>query len=119
MIPQLIILWYSENILIWVGQPELAAKYAGIYIRYIIPGLWFYAQVDLLRRFLASQGEFHLIMRTEMITSILHPIWLYIMVHIYELKLEGVAIATCITFTLKFLLPFLYVCVKQDIVKEN
>ena len=52
LIPIIVLLSCSEKILIAIGQDETVAQYASTYIIPMIPGMYFFGQYDLMRRFL-------------------------------------------------------------------
>lgn len=119
MIPQSVILWYSENILIGLGLPEVTSRYAATFIRILLPSLWFECQRDLMRRFLASQKEFKLMLHSQIISSALHPCWMYLTVKILSLGFEGVALANSLTISTNFLLPVLAILYDPSWVQEG
>ena len=51
-IPLIIILSFSKQILVYIGQDQTVAEYAQSYITPMILGMYFYAHFDLTRRFL-------------------------------------------------------------------
>ena len=67
-IPQAIINYYATDILLYLGQPEESAYYAGIFTRIMIPGLWFFSQSELLLRFLTAQGVLHIVVNAQILT---------------------------------------------------
>ncbi|CAI2365320.1 unnamed protein product [Moneuplotes crassus] len=118
-IPQAILLYFITPVLIAVGQPVRSAEIAGIFVKILIPGVWGYCQTELLRRFLGTQGEFYIVTNFQIFNCIMHPLWLYLFVHALDLSVNGVAIATSITYFMNYLLPLVYVTLKKDSVKKN
>jgi len=55
-IPTSILLLNCKSILIGLGQHEMTSHYALLYIQTILPGLFFQAQFDAVRRFLNSMN---------------------------------------------------------------
>ena len=102
-------LWHSAEILKGLGQPVEAAEYAGIYIRYFLPGAFMYCQIECLRRFLVAQGVFDFVPKIQIFTTILHPLWLYLFVHILDWSIEGVALASTVTHSLNFFIAYIWV----------
>ena len=82
-----VILYFMADILIFIGEPVKASEYAGTYIRANLPGIWAYCQTELLRRFLCSQGEFHLVLKIQLVTTVLHPLWVYLFVGVFNLDI--------------------------------
>lgn len=93
-IPQAILLYNAKEVLIWLGQPEVSAEYAGIYLRIIVPGMYLFCQTELLRRFLSTQGIFYLILNVQILTTILHTGWLYLFVNYLDWDIQGIAVAS-------------------------
>ena len=114
-----VVLYYSADILIFIGEPVNASEYAGIYIRTNLPGIWAYCQTELLRRFLWSQGEFNLVLKIQIVTTVLHPLWVYIFVGPLNLDIVGIAVATCITYILNFVIGTVYITLNKSVVKEG
>lgn len=118
-IPQAILLFFSTPILMAVGMPEVSAIHAGTYIKIMIPGCWGYCQAELLRRYLGTQGAFHIVVYAQILNCILHPFWLYFFVFVLDLSMEGVAFGTSITYFMNYLVPIIYVSFNKSILKEN
>ncbi|CAI2366796.1 unnamed protein product [Moneuplotes crassus] len=119
MIPQGIVLWNCEAILVYFGLPELSAKYAAIYIRILLPSLWCECQRDLLRKFLSCQKEFKLILYSQIISSVLHPLWLFLTIYVCGLRFEGVAIANSLVVFSNFFIPFMIIYFDRSWVQEE
>jgi hypothetical protein len=51
------ILWNAERILIMLGQPRTVSQYAGVFVRYILPGIPFNFAYELLRKVSQSRNE--------------------------------------------------------------
>lgn len=93
-IPQAILLFYSAPILKAIGQPETSAEQAGTFIKILIPGVWGFCQTETLRRFLGTQGVFHIVPNCQIFNMLLHPLWLYLFVSVLDMSISGVALAT-------------------------
>ena len=78
-----------------------------------------FCQVECLRRFLIAQDVLHLIPNIQIVTTILHPLWLYIFVYIFDLSLEGVAIASTITNTLNLVTAYIIIEFKQSMLRDG
>ena len=48
-IPMMIILWFSEKILLAIGQDRMAADYGAVYARLLIPGMFFLLHFDAIK----------------------------------------------------------------------
>ncbi|CAI2367369.1 unnamed protein product [Moneuplotes crassus] len=118
-IPQAIALYYSEDILIFLKQPPASSHYAGIYSSIMIPGLWMLCQTELLRRFLTTQGVLYIVVNSQILSCILHPLWVYFFVYYFDYSLEGVAYATNMTYLINFIIPILYITKNKDLLKKD
>ncbi|CAI2366216.1 unnamed protein product [Moneuplotes crassus] len=116
---QAIILFFSEDLLVLCGQPKMAAKIAGDFIIKMIPGVWIVCQTELLRRFLTSQGVLYIVVNSQILSCILHTIWLYLFIDVYGFGLDGVVYATTITYVLSFILPVLYITFYKEVLKPQ
>ncbi|CAI2363663.1 unnamed protein product [Moneuplotes crassus] len=116
---QAVFLLFSTPLLVMLGQPPASAEYAGLYIKILIPGIWFFCQTELLRRFLGAQGAFYIVTNSQIFNCMLHPLWLYLLVFFFDFSVRGVAWATCITYFLNFFVPVMYITFNRKAVKEG
>ena len=58
-IPQVILLCFSEDLFILIGQPEESAKVASKYLMICLPGLFFNTQFEWIRRYLLAIGVYY------------------------------------------------------------
>ena len=113
------ILYFAPDILALFGSSPLIAQYAGTYIRYNLLGVWAFCQTELLRRFLSSQRAYNLILYVQIVTTVIHPIWLYVFYNMFKLGIEGISIATCITYSLNFFVCYFYITYNKSYVRED
>ena len=73
----------------------------------------------MLRRYLGTQGAFHIVTNAQIINCFLHILWLYLLVFYFDFGYEGVAYSTNITFFLNFILPCIYIRVNKSAIREN
>ena len=99
-----------------LGQPEISAQYASQYLILLLPGLWWMSQFELTRWFLTTQGVYNIIVVIQAITFISHLVWLYIFTNAVELEIAGIAISTCITYWLNFVILTLYITFNKGVV---
>ena len=52
-----IILWNASSILIALGQPEAVSQLAGVFVRYLLPGIPFNFAYELIRKVSQSRNE--------------------------------------------------------------
>lgn len=118
-IPQAILLYFATPLLMATGQPEQSSIVAGEYIKICLPGIWAYWQTELLRRFLGTQGIFHLVMNFQILNWFLHVIWVFLFVYGLDLSYKGVFYASLVTFMLNYFLPMLYITYNKSCIRDN
>jgi len=118
-IPQAILLLYASDILLAVGQPVRSAQYAGQYLTTCIVGIWCHAQTECLRRFLGTQGVFHIVMNSQLVNSAFHSLWIFLFVYVFDLSFQGIALASCLTYILNFVVPIVWIRFNKSSVKEG
>ena len=106
---QLIVFINIESILVFIGQSEETSKYAAMFIKAYLPGIYAYSNVELLRRYLSTQGVYTILTVVQMITFVTHILLLHLFVNVYDLNLYGVAIAANITYSLQFIICSVYI----------
>lgn len=102
LLPFLIVIFYTEPILNFVGIDPLATAHTGSFVRLQIPFLFVYIQFDITKRFLSAQNKFIIPTTVTIVTTVCHFIWDYIFIFYFGFGLNGVAIANGITWTLDF-----------------
>lgn len=63
---------FAESILLSLGQDAAVSHLAHGYIQMFVPGLFFYGQFDLLKRFLAAMRVTFLPMLAQVVATCLH-----------------------------------------------
>ena len=58
-IPQFIIFFFSEDLFVFIGQPEESANVAWKYLMTWLPGLFFNIQFEWIRRYLLAMGVYY------------------------------------------------------------
>ncbi|XP_077230263.1 protein DETOXIFICATION 18-like [Tasmannia lanceolata] len=104
-----VVWFYSESILIFLHQDAEIAKMAGLFLRYLIPGVFAYGFLQCILRFLQTQNVVIPLVIVSLITFIVHVGITYLMVHHTSLGFKGAAIAASISFWISFILMALYV----------
>ena len=118
-IPQVIFLLFADDILLFFGQPIESSRLAGEYIIAYLPGMWAYSATEILRRFLASQGVFDLMVKVQVVTLIIHVGVCHLFVNILEMNIVGIAYAIAINHNLTFILWVGWITYNKSIVKEG
>ncbi|XP_010923842.1 protein DETOXIFICATION 18 [Elaeis guineensis] len=104
------ILWYcSETLLIWLHQEPEVSKMAGLYLRYLIPGLFAYGYLQCIMRFLQTQTVVMPLVVCSVLPLIFHVGITYLLIHVLGLGFKGTSLAGSISLWLSFLMLALYV----------
>lgn len=115
-VPQLIILTFSSEILILLGQDESSAEAAQQYITILLPGMFAMAQFETFRRYLQAIGNFELATYTQCSSMILHFIMSYILIFVCDLGVKGSAISTSITYWINLIVVILYLSYREGVI---
>lgn len=107
-LPLVLLLSYSFEILVAIGQDQSVARYAQEYIWPMIPAMYFLGLFDLSRRFLTclqfSQGP----MFAQIASSVFHLVLCIFWVRPSGLGVRGLGLATMITYISMWLLSEVY-----------
>jgi MATE family multidrug resistance protein len=118
-IPQAIILYFAATPLIWIDQPEVSANYAQDYTRWFLPGIIALTHIELISRFLASQGVFYLVLKVQVAAMFYHLAVCYILTHVFDYQLVGIALANSITHISTLIFLVFYITFSKDVVKKD
>lgn len=94
------------SILIAFGHRAEVASLAGEYVRGSLIGIIFFYYGDACRRFIMSQGILITPIFAVLITSLLHPIWVYFFYIYLDLKAMGQGLANSVSNIIIFILMF-------------
>jgi MATE family multidrug resistance protein len=104
------IMWfYTEPILILLHQDTNIAKTAGLYMRFLIPGLFAYGFLQNILRFLQTQSVVVPIVAFSLIPLVIHIGIAYALVHWTGLGFKGASLATSISLWLSLIILAMYV----------
>ncbi|GAB4846439.1 Protein DETOXIFICATION 18 [Ancistrocladus abbreviatus] len=104
-----IIWWYSEPILIFLHQSSDIAKAASVYMKYFLPGLFAYAFLQNILRFLQTQSVVLPLALCSLLPLALHFGIVYGLVHLIGLGYKGAPLAAGITLWISALMLASYV----------
>ena len=104
-----IIWFYTEPILILLHQDTNIAKTAGLYMRFLIPGLFAYGFLQNILRFLQTQSVVKPIVAFSLIPLVIHTGIAYALVHWTGLGFKGASLATSISLWLSLIILVMYV----------
>ena len=96
-VPVAIILSFTESILLTMGQDPEVCRFAGMYVRYYLPGLLLQMLNDAQVRFLNCLGKTMIPLLAQGIGVVLHLFWMWYLVIHLDIGLKGIAIAEIIT----------------------
>lgn len=101
--------WFSGSILILLHQDPSIAKAAGLYLRFLIPGLFAYGLLQNLLRFLQTQSVVFPLVLCSALPLILHIGISYSLTHWTHFPFTGAALATSISYWISVMTLTLYV----------
>lgn len=104
------ILWfYSENVLVLLHQEPEIAKMAGLYLRYLIPGLFAFGFLQSILRFLQTQSVVIPLVICSLLPFLIHLGMAYALVYHTSLSFRGAALAASISLWVSLIMLALYV----------
>lgn len=109
-----IIWWFTEPIFILLHQDPQISKYAALYIKFLIPGLFAYGFLHNILRFLQTQSVVMPLVFFSVIPLALHVLVAYGLVHWTTLGFRGAPLAASISIWISMLMLAMYVmCAKK------
>ncbi|KAI8981408.1 mate-domain-containing protein [Pilobolus umbonatus] len=112
-IPIATIWWHAESLLLSLNQDPELARFAGLFLRYLIPGAPAYIAFEATKRYLQAQGIMHASTYSMLITAPINFVLNYMLVYTFNMGFIGAPIATSFSYWLMFMLLLLYIkCVK-------
>ncbi|KAL5070441.1 hypothetical protein RYX36_021328 [Vicia faba] len=108
-IPLSFIWFYTSNILIAFGQNLEISSQAGIFNRWMIPGLFAYAIIQCLNRFLQTQNNVFPMLITSGITALVHVVFCWVFVFECELGIKGAALAISLSYWVNVIMLVIYI----------
>lgn len=116
-IPLALIWYYTSTILIALGQDHEISTEAGVFNRWMIPGLFAYGLLQCLNRFLQTQNNVIPMLISSGITAFLHVPVCWVLVFKIGFGIKGAALAISISNWVNVILLAIYIkfspaCVK-------
>ncbi|XP_061351425.1 protein DETOXIFICATION 16-like [Gastrolobium bilobum] len=108
-IPLSLIWFYTSNLLIAMGQDHEISTEAGIFNRWMIPGLFAYGLLQCLNRFLQTQNNVFPMLISSGITTSVHIVFCWVFVFEYELGSKGAALAISMSYWINVFLLLIYI----------
>ncbi|KAL7129525.1 hypothetical protein ABFS83_13G072800 [Erythranthe nasuta] len=109
--------WYSDIILTLLHQDRQIAKAAGLYLKYLIPGLFAHGLLQNILRFLQTQSVVMPLVVCSFVPLALHVGIAYTLVHRTPLAYRGAPLAASISLWLSLFMLVLYVFKAKKIEK--
>ncbi|KAJ3670496.1 hypothetical protein LUZ60_010820 [Juncus effusus] len=104
------ILWfYSENVLLFLHQKPEVAHLSGLYLKYLIPGLFANGYLQCLLRFLQTQSVVLPLVVCSLVPLLLHILVTYLLVHVAGLGFVGTSISASVSLWVSLLMLVWYV----------
>ncbi|CAI9088690.1 OLC1v1023095C2 [Oldenlandia corymbosa var. corymbosa] len=104
-----ILWWFSDTILIFLHQDPQIAKHAGLYLKFLIPGLFAYGILQNILRFLQTQSVVAPLVVCSVLPLIIHIGITYVLVKCTALGFRGAALAASISLWISVLMLGCYV----------
>ncbi|CAN4117663.1 unnamed protein product [Withania somnifera] len=101
--------WYSDRILILLHQEPEIAREAGVFLKFLIPGLFAYAFLQNIVRFLQAQSIILPLASFAVASLVVHIGIAYALIHWTNLGFRGAPLAASISFWISFVTLSLYV----------
>lgn len=113
-------LWFfSEPIMVYLGQQPSIARDASIFMRALIPGLWAMAFSACIQNWLYSMAKTKALAWITLTLALLHPLTCYCYIVVFKLGFIGAAMAASTTKILEFLFLLLYLNVFSTVLKDT
>ncbi|KAL8032102.1 hypothetical protein ABFX02_13G072600 [Erythranthe guttata] len=109
--------WYSDVILILLHQDHEIAKAAGLYLKYLIPGIFAVGLFQNVLRFLQTQSVVMPLVVCSFVPLVLHVGIAYALVHRTPLAYRGAPLAASISLWLSTFMLLIYVFKAKKIEK--
>jgi MATE family multidrug resistance protein len=103
----------SKTVLLMIGQEETVSQYASNFCYSMLPSLFFALQYNTSLRYLQAMNIFKPGMYITFCTVLLHPVWCYLFIDIFDFNVIGAGISMSITQLLNWISVQLYIHIKN------
>jgi MATE family multidrug resistance protein len=92
-----IIFWNIDSIFLGLGFDPLICHYARLFLLYKSPYLYFYSIFDATKKLLFNTKHSTYPMYVQVCTTIVHPLWCYLFVDVFEMGIIGPPLAQSVS----------------------
>jgi MATE family multidrug resistance protein len=114
-LPLVIIAYQIESVLLYFAQEPEVAFYTQIFIKAYLPAMYFRGINMCQVHFLNNLGKTRVPMMAQMLGSLLHPVWCYILVSHLKMSILGIGIAGVLTNAVVLVFNFVYTFWLEDL----
>ncbi|GAA5804461.1 hypothetical protein HPULCUR_009955 [Helicostylum pulchrum] len=107
-IPIACVWWNATSIMLYFDQDPELAGFAGLFLRYLLPGAPAYIAFEATKRYLQAQGIMHASTYSMMVTAPLNFVLNYAFVYTFGMGFIGAPLATSFSYWIMFLLLIAY-----------
>ncbi|XP_010272489.1 PREDICTED: protein DETOXIFICATION 18-like [Nelumbo nucifera] len=101
--------FYSKPILVFLHQEHQIAQMAGLYMKYLIPGLFSFGFLQCVIRFFQTQYVVTPLVVCSLVPLFIHVGLAYVLVHLTPLGFRGVPLSAAISLWISLLMLAFYV----------
>lgn len=83
----------TKSILMWLGIEEEISRLTEAYVIACIPSIFGTILYDSSKQLLLAENIFDVPMKIGLFTYFIHPIWLYLLVEVFDFGIVGIGIA--------------------------
>jgi MATE family multidrug resistance protein len=100
---------FSKPMLLMIGQEDAVAQFASRFCHSMLPSLFFALQYNTTLRYLQAMNVFKPGMFITFFTVLLHPLWCYLFIYVFDHNVVGAGIAMSITQLLNWISIQVYI----------
>ncbi|KAI8083240.1 mate-domain-containing protein [Gilbertella persicaria] len=108
-IPIACVWWNATPIMLSFNQEPDVANFAGLFLKYLLPGAPAYMAFEATKRYLQAQGIMHASTLSMLVTAPINLVLNYMFVYTLNLGFIGAPLATSLSYWLMFLLLLAYI----------
>ncbi|CAH9116507.1 unnamed protein product [Cuscuta epithymum] len=106
--------WFSDHILILLKQEPEIAKLAGLYLKFLIPGLFAYGFLQNLLKFMQTQRVILPLVLSSIVPLSIQVFLTYVLVQLTSLGFAGAPLAASISLWISFFMLGFYVLYSEN-----